>query len=239
MNILVTGGTSGLGKAITELCALKDDNKIYFTYSRNVEGKEEIEYKFSNTKGFKLDFNDSDSIAAFISIIPDLNLDVLVNNAYSGSPQGTYFHKTTSDDFLQSFQFNVIPVIQITQACILAFRKKRFGKIINVLTASLIDLPPIGYAIYSANKAYLSQLSKCWCKENAKFNITSNCILPEFMQTTFAQVDERVIEDMQQKHPLKQLLQPKDVAEVVFSLIYASQQVNGVNLPVNAAQHII
>ena len=32
MNILVTGGSSGLGKAITELCALKEDNTIYFTY---------------------------------------------------------------------------------------------------------------------------------------------------------------------------------------------------------------
>ena len=93
--------------------------------------------------------------------------------------------------------------------------------------------------MYTANKAYLAQLSKCWCKENAKFNITSNCVLPEYMQTAFAEVDERILEQMKQDHPLKQLLQPKDVAEVVVSLIYASQQVNGVNLPINAAQHIL
>lgn len=238
MNILVTGGSSGLGKAITELCALKEDNKIYFTFSKNAEGKEEIERQYPNTKGIKLDFNDNDSVAALISNIPNLNLDVLVNNAYSGLPQGTYFHKTSPDDFLKSFQNNIMPVVQITQACILAFRKKKFGKIINVLTSYLLDLPPMGFSIYTANKAYIEQLSKCWCKENAKFNITSNCISPEYMQTSFGQVDERIIEQMQHEHPLKKLLQPKEVAEVVFSLINASQQVNGVNIPINAAQHI-
>lgn len=239
MNILVTGGSSGLGKAITELCALDNNNTVYFTYSKNLEGKEEIEKKYSNVKGIQLNFKDSDNVANFINQIPELNIDVLVNNAYAGMPQGTYFHKTETSDFLTSFQMNILPVIQITQACILAFRKKKFGKIINVLTSSLIDLPPMGYSVYTANKAYIEQLSKCWCKENAKFNITSNCISPEYMQTSFAQVDERVIEQMQQEHPLKRLLQPQEVAEVVVSLINASQQINGVNIPINAAQHIL
>lgn len=239
MNILVTGGSSGLGKAITELCALDNNNTVYFTYSKNLEGKEEIEQKYPNVKGIQLNFKDSDNVANFINQIPELNIDVLVNNAYAGMPQGTYFHKTEISDFLTSFQMNILPVIQITQVCILAFRKKKFGKIINVLTSSLIDLPPMGYSIYTANKAYIEQLSKCWCKENAKFNITSNCISPEYMQTSFAQVDERVIEQMQQEHPLKRLLQPQEVAEVVVSLINTSQQINGVNLPINAAQHIL
>ena len=218
---------------------LIDIHKFKSLHSKNFVCKEEIEKNFSNTKGIQLDFKDNNSISNFINIIPDLNLDVLVNNAYAEAPQGTYFHKTSSEDFSRSFQYNLIPVIRLTQACILAFRKKRFGKIINVLTSSLLDLPPIGYSMYTANKAYLAQLSKCWCKENAKFNITSNCVLPEYMQTAFAEVDERILEQMKQDHPLKQLLQPKDVAEVVVSLIYASQQVNGVNLPINAAQHIL
>ena len=41
MNILVTGGSSGLGKAITQLCALDNNNTVYFTYSKNLQGKEE------------------------------------------------------------------------------------------------------------------------------------------------------------------------------------------------------
>lgn len=239
MNILVTGGSSGLGKAITELCALDKNNTVYFTYSKNLQGKEEIEKKYPNVKGIQLNFKDGDNVSNFINQIPELNIEVLINNAYAGMPQGTYFHKTEVSDFLTSFQMNILPVIQITQACILDFRKKKFGKIINVLTSSLIDLPPMGYSIYTANKAYIEQLSKCWCKENAKFNITSNCISPEYMQTSFAQVDERVIEQMQQEHPLKRLLQPQEVAEVIVSLINASQQINGVNIPINAAQHIL
>ena len=62
--------------------------------------------------------------------------------------------------------------------------------------------------------------------------------MPDYMQTSFAYVDERVIEQMQQNHPLKELLKPEEVAEVIVSLINASKQLNGVVIPITASQHI-
>lgn len=59
------------------------------------------------------------------------------------------------------------------------------------------------------------------------------------MQTSFAEVDERIIEQMQQTHPLKKLLSPEEVADVIAFMTETSQQVNGVSIPVNAAQVII
>lgn len=238
MNILITGGASGLGRAITEICASDFDNYVYFTYNKNITGTKELEEKYTNVKGIQLDFKNNQSIANFVEMIPGCGIDVLVNNAYVGEPQGTHFHKTEVEYFTDSFRYNIVPVIQITQKCITEFRKKKFGKIINILTASLIDLPPSGYSIYSATKAYIAQLSKCWVKENAKFNITSNCILPEFMETSFSKVDERFVQQMQQTHPLKKLLEPSEVANIVYTIIKASQQLNGVNIPINAGLHI-
>jgi 3-oxoacyl-[acyl-carrier protein] reductase/17beta-estradiol 17-dehydrogenase / very-long-chain 3-oxoacyl-CoA reductase len=58
------------------------------------------------------------------------------------------------------------------------------------------------------------------------------------MQTPFASVDERVVEQMAADHPLKQLLTPDEVAHVVQQLLRMSKQVNGVVLPVTAAQHV-
>lgn len=237
MNILVTGGSSGLGRAIVEKCA-GHGNNVYFTYNSKQNAADELMSDYPDVHAIQANFHDPNSVRRLVAQIPTLDVDVLVNNAYAGTPQGTYFHKTPIEDFEQSFQINLLPVIRITQACISVFRAKKFGKIINVLTSYLLDLPPMGFAVYTADKAYLQQLSHCWCKENAKFNITSNCVMPEYMQTTFATVDERIVEQMEQAHPLKRLLQPAEVADVIVSVMNASQQLNGVAIPINAARHI-
>jgi NAD(P)-dependent dehydrogenase (short-subunit alcohol dehydrogenase family) len=239
MNILITGGSSGLGKALVERLASEQGNSVFFTYNSKREEAEKLEQMYPSAKAIQLNFCDLNAVDEFAKqTIPTLNLDVVVNNAYVGSPNGTYFHKTAIDDFRTSFDNNLLPTILITQACISAFRKKKDGRIINVLTSSLMDLPPIGYSIYSANKAYLSQLTKCWCRENVKFGITVNSVMPDYMQTGFANVDERIIEQMEQEHPLKRLLQPEEVADVVVSLIKTSKQVNGVAIPITASSHI-
>lgn len=239
MNILITGGSSGLGRCLVEKLAANNENIVYFTYNSKKKQANEIASKYINVRCVRLDYCDMEAVNAFVeNEIPCMDLDILVNNAYVGLPNGTYFHKTELSDFLESFEQNLLPTIRITQGCISGFRKKKSGRIINVLTSYLIDLPPMGFSIYSANKAYLSQLTKCWCKENSKFGITVNSVMPDYMQTSFAYVDERVIEQMQQNHPLKELLKPEEVAEVIVSLINASKQLNGVVIPITASQHI-
>ncbi|MFZ0035366.1 MAG: SDR family oxidoreductase, partial [Sedimentisphaerales bacterium] len=127
----------------------------------------------------------------------------------------------------------------ITQEAIKLFRKKKFGKIINILTSFLINKPPTGLSEYVAKKAYLLSLSKSWAVENADFNISSNCISPSFMQTELtSSMDERIVEQLIKVHPLKRLLRPEEVAESVLFFINSPQHVNGVNLVINAAQDI-
>lgn len=112
------------------------------------------------------------------------------------------------------------------------------GKIINIITEAILGLPPMGYSIYAANKAYLMELSSVWNKEYTRYNITSNCILPAYMGTPFAKVDDRIVEQMVQEHPLKKLLTPEEVAFGVKFFIDASQQVNGVKLTINVGTKI-
>lgn len=60
------------------------------------------------------------------------------------------------------------------------------------------------------------------------------------MQTNLSEgVDERVVEQMESNHPLHRLLTPEEVADTVAYLVYASQQVNGVNIAINSAQDIM
>lgn len=239
MNILITGGASGLGEAITTLLAKNSDVKIYFTYSNSVKKAEEIQRSFVNAIAIKCDFRIESDVRELTSKINSLDLDVLVNNAYGGYFLKSYFHKTDSSDFLSEFKENIIPTIEITQAALSTFRKKKSGKIITVLTSAIISNPPIGASVYCANKAYLQQLVKAWATENVKFNITSNSVSPSFMITAMtSSIDERLIEQMKESHPLKKLLTPLEVAETINFLLNASPQINGTDFLINSGATI-
>lgn len=242
MNILITGGTSGLGKATIELLAQQPEHQITFTYLATEEFKkvaEDLCQTYNNVKAIALNFCEKESVDSLCSQMKDIDPDVLLNSTYVGKPQTTYFHKIPAEEFLTAFQNNLIPTIKITQAAIEVMKKKRFGKIINIITEAVVGLPPMGYAIYAANKAYLMELSNVWNKEYSRYNITSNCLLPAYMQTSFAEVDPRILEQMEAQHPLKRLLTVEEVAETIKFLIGASQQINGVKLLINGGQNVL
>jgi NAD(P)-dependent dehydrogenase (short-subunit alcohol dehydrogenase family) len=235
MNILITGGASGLGEAITRKLAQDRDNMIYFTFSKSGENAKRIQSTLPNTMPIKCDFGNAIELKSLTDSIKKLDVDVLINNAYSGEFLKSYFHKVPADEFLNDFKENIIPVIEITQAAILGFRSKKRGKIITILTSALLNTPPIGSSVYIANKAYLEKLTKVWAGENARFNISSNSVSPSFMQTHLtAGIDERLVEQIKEKHPLKNLLTVDEVAETVSFLVNASNQINGIDIVMNA-----
>lgn len=239
MNVLITGGSSGLGKALVERFANDNNNKVYFTYCQNENAAKEITDYFFNTVSIHVDYCDSSSVDEFITKIRNLDIHVLINNAYVGKPLGKHIHKTSIDEFASAFDNNVLPLIKVTQECLSQMRIHEFGKIINIITSAVIDVPPMGYAVYASTKGYIRQFSKSISREYAKYNITSNCILPDYMLTKFSKMPKFQLEEMQDAHPLKQLLKPEEVADIIYNITGMSQQLNGAEIPVNSAQHIM
>jgi 3-oxoacyl-[acyl-carrier protein] reductase len=239
MKILITGGASGLGAAITRRLSKEAGNTVYFTYANSETKALQLQQEFKNTVAIKCDFKNPTELEALKNKLESLEIDVLVNNAYHGDAIKSYFHKIPEADFATEFIENVLPIIGITQVALNGFRKRKQGKIITILTSFLVNTPPIGASSYVACKAYLGALVKSWASENAKFNVTSNAVSPSFMQTGLtADVDERIIEQMNAGHPLKKLLTPEEVAETVLFLTTASLHLNGVDLLINAATDI-
>jgi 3-oxoacyl-[acyl-carrier protein] reductase len=239
MNILITGGASGLGEAITRKLAADINNKVFFTYNNAVLPAKNLENEFQNVVSLKCDFKNAEDLEKLIERLTDFSIQVLINNAMTGFTKN-HFHKIKTREFEDSFRFNVLPTIAITQAMIKHFRKAKFGKIITILSSAIVNIPPVGWSEYVANKAYLHALAKAWASENANFNITSNCISPEFMQTSLTDdTDQRIVETMIQNHPLKKLLTTNEVADVVSFLVNATQHLNGSNIIVNSATNVI
>jgi 3-oxoacyl-[acyl-carrier protein] reductase len=240
MNILVTGGASGLGEAITTKLASVKEDIVFFTFNKSSEKAGEIEHRFSNCEGIKCDFQNPDDLNSLIAFIEKADLDILVNNAFLSGITQKHFHKTDFLIFQDNFNINIIPVIRITQSVITQFRRKKYGKIITVLSSALAGNPPLGWSEYVAGKAYLASLCKSWAVENNTFNITSNSVSPSFMQTNLTLgTDDRIIDEFIDAHPLKQLLSTHEVSDAVYFLTKCSQQINGINLIMNAGTHVI
>lgn len=234
MNILITGGSSGLGKSITECLATAHPlSTIYFTYNSSLVAATEIENQFNNTKALSLNFKDEKNVQDIIEKITSLNIDVLVNNAVT-SLHKNHFHKTAAEVFSEGFTDNILPVIKLAAAFIKAARVKKTGKIITILSSAIGGSPLIGWAAYTAEKNYLLSLAKSWASENVQFNIQSNCVSPEFMDTAINKdLDYRLKEEMIKTHPLKRLLTTNEVADTVNFLVTASSHINGQNLFLN------
>lgn len=235
MNILITGGASGLGYALTSRLAEEASNTLYFTYFRSAEAAAKLEAAFPNVKAIECDFSNPDSVETLADSLAGWNLQILINNALPTGLIRKHAHRIAQDSYSRGFHENILPLLRLTHQAIKLFRKQKFGKIITVLSAGLIGTPPAGMAEYLASKAYLLSMSKSWAAENKQFNITANCISPDFMQTPLnADMDERLVEQMIETHPLKQLITPKEVAEAVFFMTRATQHMNGTNLILNA-----
>lgn len=239
MKILITGGASGLGKAITCLLAKQSDSIVYFTYHSSEDSAREIEKKYPNTQSFRVDFRNTASVNHFLEKMTDLSPEVLINNAITGFTE-VHFHKLGASNLANSFAQNILPTLIITQKFISDRRRAKGGKIITILTSALVNKPPVGWSEYVANKAYLHSMAKSWAVENSGFGITSNCISPSFMQTNLtASTDSRVVDNLIKENPNKQLLGVEEVASVVDFLVKSTAQINGQNIVINAGKDIV
>ncbi|KXH83019.1 SDR family NAD(P)-dependent oxidoreductase [Chryseobacterium kwangjuense] len=234
--VVLTGGSSGIGKEIN-LFLLEKGYEVLFTYCHSEAPAKEIEHQFSHAKAFRIDFTSGEQMNAFQAQIETFDPDILINNYYSGSFIDTYFHKTEAEKILEDFKNNVMPALQITQKCINMFRKKKLGRIINILSSSMVS-PAIGTSVYNSNKAYLLQMSKSWAVENVKFGITCNSVSPSFIPTGFHKdMDERMKEMIVSGYPLKDKLEGGDVANIIELCINGGKHFNGNHLFVDASHY--
>jgi 3-oxoacyl-[acyl-carrier protein] reductase len=227
-NILIIGGASGLGLEITKLFIKNKDN-VFFTYNKSINTANRITKINSNSKSFFCDFTQPDSVDSFCKSLSDLDIDVLINNGYLFSDI-KHFHKTDPVEFSRSFCFNIVSTIKITQKCLTVFRKKKNGKIINILSSFIKSDNPFGLSIYCSEKNYMKSLSNSWAIENRKFNISSVCISPSTMETNMINgLDPRIIENQKAINYKNSFIDPLEVAKSVLFLSHLSNHINNQN----------
>ncbi|WP_237274435.1 SDR family oxidoreductase [Tenacibaculum ovolyticum] len=208
--VLITGGSSGIGKATAKQFIAKGANVV-------ITGRDEIKLKkVAHEIGaipLLFDISNLKSIpqkAKEVLSLLDGKLDVIVNNAGVGVfPE---LGEITEADLLAVYHINVFGLALLTQEFLPFFKKQQSGNIINIgSTASLK-----GFAkgsVYAASKFAVRGMTQSWQAELRQYNIRVSLINPSEVTTAFADTTRNEREEEANK------LSPEDIAQSILSVV--------------------
>lgn len=195
-NVLLTGGSRGIGEAIYN--ELKDNYNIIAPSSK------------------ELDLNDINSIEYFLNSINDI--DILINNA--GINFIRKIEEISSDEIGKIMQTNLIAPLLLSQKVAPMMKKSGGGKILNISSIWGIRSKEFR-TLYSMTKFGLIGQTKALARELGEYNILVNAICPGFTMTdlTASTLSKEEIIQITEEIPLKRMAKPSEIAKTVKFLI--------------------
>jgi acetoacetyl-CoA reductase len=234
---LVTGGTRGLGLAIsTALCAA--GYRVAATYRSDAQAAHAVA-EHNGIAVFQWDVGDEAACISGVAAVQERlgPVDVLVNNA--GITADAMFHKMQLAQWQAVLQTNLGSMFNVTRQVIEGMRERRFGRIVNISSVNGRK-GQAGQTNYAAAKAGILGFTKALALENAARNITVNAIAPGYCETAMvASVRPEVLQAIVAGIPVGRLGSPADVARMVaFLADDAAGFITGATFDVNGGQYL-
>jgi NAD(P)-dependent dehydrogenase (short-subunit alcohol dehydrogenase family) len=228
---LVTGGSKGIGLAITGALAAENANVVVGSRSVSEELRRLI--TAGQVRQVNVDLSTADGPAELAAAaLEDGPLEVLVNNVGAVTPRLDGFLSVTDDQWLQSLTLGFMAAVRTTRAILPAMLKAGSGTIVNVCSVNAF-LPDPGVIDYSAAKAALLNFSKALSKEVGPCGVRVNTVSPGPVSTdlwlgdhgvaaTVAGAqggDPKAVAEQQAKvAPTGRFTEPREVADLVLLL---------------------
>ena len=225
-NVVVTGGSRGIGRAAVELFAARGD-RVVFLYEKNHEAAKAVAEKTGATP-ICCDVSDGKAVKAAFESIGDVA--ILICNA--GIMHFGLLSMMEESAWDRIFDVNVKGIYTCVKAAMPAFLKKHAGCIITV-SSMWGQVGASCEAAYSATKGAVIVLTKALAKELGPSGIRVNCVAPGVILTDMcASVDPEVLAEMAEETPVGRNGKPEDVAKA-FAYLADADFVTGQVLPVN------
>ncbi|MCX7696092.1 MAG: SDR family NAD(P)-dependent oxidoreductase [Bacteroidales bacterium] len=226
--ILITGATSGIGKATAELLAEKKYRLILT--GRREERLIELRNKLSQVTEImvlRLDIRKKNEVTTALENLPGAwkDIDVLINNA--GLARGyDLFHEGIIEDWEEMIDTNLKGVLYVSRWLIPSMIERKKGHIINVGSIAGREPYPRG-SVYCATKSALATLTKALRMELLGYGIKVSLVAPAATETEFSLVRFKNDSERAKKvYEGYQPLRPEDVAEVISFIIERPPHVN-------------
>ena len=222
-NVIITGGSRGIGRGIAEKFAEQGAN-IAFTCIKmsdaTLELAKNLEKIGVKAKAYESNAADFDAATKLAEdVINDFgSIDVLVNNA--GITKDNLLMRMSEEDFNDVMKINMNSVFNNTKAVLRQMLKQRSGSIINL--SSVVGVKGnAGQSNYSSSKAGIIGFTKSVALELGSRNIRCNAIAPGFIETEMTKaLSNDQVNDWAENIPLKRTGQVEDIANT--SLFLAS-----------------
>ena len=215
---IVTGGTRGIGAAITASLA-EGGAHVAAGYHRSQEAAEAFRRNASE-RGLSVSThqgnvgNPEDCARVVGEVLRDRGrIDLLVNNA--GVTVDKTVRKMTVEDWHAVLRINLSGAFYMVKAVLDHMLERGFGRIVNI-TSVVGETGNIGQANYVASKSGLVGFTKTLALETARKGITVNCVAPGFIDTEMvSSMPEKVLEQAIARIPVRRLGTAAEVARVV------------------------
>ncbi len=213
--ILITGGTSVLGKCFVEQAILAGA-RVFFTYYQASDLAAKLERL--GATGAAFDLADIKAIDAFADTFLKENetLDVLIHNAATTSD--SLIEKMSEEEWDKVLNVNLKAPFYLTKKLLPLLMRVRPSKIFSIASrAGLSGLAGAGN--YAASKGGLIAMTKSLARELGRKKILVNTINPGFMQTAMTEnVPQNVLDRNLEESPLKSFSAPEEVASFLVYL---------------------
>ena len=225
-NVVITGGSRGIGAATVELFSQRGD-RVWFLYEKNHAAAKAVEEKTGAT-AICCDVANGEAVKAAFAKIP--HVDILVCNA--GICHTGLMSMITENQWDREFAVNVKGMYHCINAAMPSFLEKQAGSIVTV-SSMWGQVGASCEAVYSATKGAVIALTKALAKELGPSGIRVNCVAPGVICTDMcANVDPEIMAHMAEETPQGRNGTPTDVAKAILYLSEADF-VTGQVLPVN------
>jgi acetoacetyl-CoA reductase len=234
---VVTGGTRGIGGAISEALA-----GAGYKVAANFVGSTERAREFQDRTGiatFRFDVGDFEASREGVKRIEqELGpVDVLVNNA--GITRDGTLHRMAFDSWDEVIRTNLTSCFNMCRHVIEGMRERRFGRIVNIGSVNG-QAGQYGQVNYAAAKSGIHGFTKALAQEGAKVNVTVNAVAPGYVNTDMVRaVPEKVLEKIIERIPVGRLGETSDIVRAVLFLVADDADfMTGSTLSVNGGQHM-
>ena len=215
---MVTGGSRGIGFATAKI--LSENGAMVIITARNQERLEKAKAKIPNSIGIVADIRNSNDVKNVVNKTIEKfgRLDILVNNA-GIFPKIKQLHEIDEDEWNEVLDVNLTGQFRFTKEAI-PHLQKTSGSIINISSdAGIKAYQGFNADAYSASKAALILLTKCWALEYSKDKIRVNCICPGVVNTDMTKPFLKTQKDkefMNSEHPIGRIGQPDEIGKAVL-----------------------